>query len=137
MIELLRTAQLEDLLHRDQNGLDMPVQENGANLSSGEKQLICICRAILRKSSVIILDEATANIDVVTEQKVQRLISEELEGCTMITIAHRLNTIMQSDKVMVLSFGRIIEFDEPSRLAADPNSEFASLLKELEKEESD
>ena len=137
MIELLRTAQLEDLLHRDQNGLDMPVQENGANLSSGEKQLICICRAILRKSSVIILDEATANIDVVTEQKVQRLISEELEGCTMITIAHRLNTIMQSDKVMVLSFGRIIEFDEPSMLAADPNSEFASLLKELEKEESD
>ena len=115
----------------------MPVQENGANLSSGEKQLICICRAILRKSSVIILDEATANIDVVTEQKVQRLISEELEGCTMITIAHRLNTIMQSDKVMVLSYGRIIEFDEPSTLAADPNSEFASLLKQLEKDEND
>ena len=72
---------------------------------------------------------------MVTEQKIQRLISEEMAGCTMITIAHRLNTIMQSDKVMVLSFGRIIEYDEPATLAADPNSEFASLLQEIEREE--
>ena len=70
MIDLLRTARLEDLLHKDPRGLDMPIAENGANLSSGEKQLICICRAILRRSKVIILDEATANIDVVTEQKI-------------------------------------------------------------------
>ena len=70
MIDLLRTARLEDLLHKDPRGLDMPITENGTNLSSGEKQLICICRAILRRSKVIILDEATANIDVVTEQKI-------------------------------------------------------------------
>lgn len=137
MIDLLRTARLDDLLQRDRRGLDMPIQENGSNLSSGEKQLICICRAVLRRSKVIILDEATANIDVVTEQKIQSLIEEELQGCTMITIAHRLNTIMQSDKVMVLSYGRIIEFDEPNTLAADPNSEFASLLKQIEREEDD
>jgi len=115
----------------------MPIEANGTNLSSGEKQLICICRAILRNAKIVILDEATANIDVVTEQKIQRLIATEFEGCTVITIAHRLNTIMQSDKVMVLSFGRIIEFDEPATLAARPNSEFAHLLKELEKEESE
>lgn len=72
----------------------MPVEEGGKNLSSGEKQIICICRAILRRSKIIVLDEATASIDVVTEQKIQKLINEELEGCTMITIAHRLNTIM-------------------------------------------
>ena len=113
----------------------MVIRENGANLSSGEKQLICICRAILRSSKVVILDEATANIDVVTEQKIQRLISEEFEGSTMITIAHRLNTIMQSDKVMVLSYGQVLEFDDPATLAADPSSEFSGLLKEIELEE--
>ena len=67
MIKLLKTASLEDLLHKDPRGLEMPINENGSNLSSGEKQLICICRAILRRSKVVILDEATANIDVVTE----------------------------------------------------------------------
>ena len=60
-----------------------------------------------------------------------------MQGCTMITIAHRLNTIMQSDKIMVLSFGRIIEFDEPNTLAANPDSEFSSLLKKIEEEEND
>ena len=137
LIEVLRVAQLEDLLHKDRRGLDQTVQENGSNLSSGEKQLLCICRAILRRSKVIVLDEATANIDVVTEQKIQRLIAEEFDGCTMITIAHRLNTIMQSDKIMVLSYGQIIEFDEPATLAANPDSEFSSLLKELEQEETE
>lgn len=81
------------------------LDEGGANLSSGERQLICICRAILRRSKVVILDEATANIDVVTEQKIQELIQTQFKDSTMITIAHRLNTIIQSDKVMVLSFG--------------------------------
>ena len=83
------------------------VDDGGVNLSSGEKQLICICRAILRSSKVVILDEATANIDIVTEQKIQNLITNEFKESTMITIAHRLNTIIQSDKVMVLSYGQI------------------------------
>ena len=109
--------------------------EGGSNLSSGEKQLICICRAILRSSKVVILDEATANIDIVTEQKIQKLIALEFKGSTMITIAHRLNTIIQSDKVMVLSFGQILEFDQPATLMNDPNSEFSVLLREIEKEE--
>lgn len=70
IIELLHSAKLEDLLTKDSAGLNQEITENGQNLSSGEKQLICICRAILRSSKVVILDEATANIDVVTEQKI-------------------------------------------------------------------
>lgn len=110
---VLGKAQLNDLLARDERGLMMQITEGGTNLSSGERQLICICRAILRSSQVVILDEATANIDVVTEQKIQRLINDEFKTATMITIAHRLNTIIQSDKVMVLSFGKILEYDSP------------------------
>ena len=97
--------------------------------------MICICRAILRSSRVVILDEATANIDVVTEQKIQTLIANEFKESTMLTIAHRLNTIINSDKVMVLSYGKILEFDSPQNLMQDPNSEFTGLLKEIEKEE--
>lgn len=83
----------------------MKITEGGKNLSSGERQLICICRAILRKNRIVILDEATANIDVVTEQKIQTLIHEEFRTSTVITIAHRLNTIIKSDYVLVLSKG--------------------------------
>ena len=77
ILEVLVAAQLESLLHKDPLGLDQVLSDGGTNLSSGEKQLICICRAILRASKVVILDEATANIDVVTEQKIQQLISLE------------------------------------------------------------
>jgi len=135
IVEVLKEAQLEDLLNKNEKGLDQELTENGGNLSSGERQLICICRAILRSSKVVILDEATANIDVVTEQKIQRLIEMEFKESTMIVIAHRLNTIINSDKVMVLSFGEILEFDSPQNLMSDPASEFSELLKEIEKEE--
>lgn len=67
--------------------------------------MICICRAILRKNKIVLLDEATANIDIVTEQKIQELINVEFKEATVITIAHRLNTIINSDRVLVLSFG--------------------------------
>jgi ABC-type multidrug transport system fused ATPase/permease subunit len=83
------------------------------NLSSGEKSLVQICRAILRKNKIVLLDEATANIDIETEQMIQKLINEEFKDCTMITVAHRLQTIIKSDKVMVMSYGKVAEFDAP------------------------
>ena len=79
----------------------------------GERQLICIIRAILRSNKIVILDEATANIDVVTEQIIQRLIDEEFANASVICIAHRLNTIIRSDKVLVVDGGRALEFDSP------------------------
>lgn len=91
---LLNKAGLDYLVAREEKGIEFEVSENGSNLSSGEKQLICICRAILRKNKVVILDEATANIDIVTEQKIQTIIAQEFKSATVITIAHRINTII-------------------------------------------
>jgi len=94
-------------------GLYYKIKDAGSNLSSGEKQLVCICRAILQKNKVVLLDEATANIDIKTEKRIQKLISEEFKESTMIVIAHRLNTIIQSDRVLVLSHGTDLEYDSP------------------------
>ena len=94
-------------------GLKFKIQEEGKNLSVGERQLICIIRAILRHNRIVLLDEATANIDVVTEQAIQKLISEEFADATVLTIAHRLNTIIKSDKVLHLSKGTVLEYDSP------------------------
>lgn len=131
----MEKAQLQNLLESDPKGILQDVSENGQNFSSGERQLICICRAILRKSSIVILDEATANIDMVTEEKIQKLIETSFRDSTMLTIAHRLNTIINSDKILVLSFGRIKEYDSPKNLMKDPGSEFSQLLQEIKKEQ--
>jgi len=107
------------------------------NLSSGEKSLVQICRAILRKNKIVLLDEATANIDIETEQMVQKLINEEFKDCTMLTVAHRLQTIIKSDKVMVMSYGKVAEFDGPQQLLKNPKSHFTKLVNDLQKEEKD
>ena len=101
VIQLLKRAGLDHLLNHE--SLNFKVQEEGKNLSVGERQLLCIIRAILRQSKLVMLDEATANIDVVTEKTIQSLIKEEFEHATVLTIAHRLNTIINSDKVLFLS----------------------------------
>lgn len=107
------------------------------NLSSGEKALVQICRAILRKNKVVILDEATANIDIQTEETIQKLINEEFKGCTMLTIAHRLQTIIKSDRVMVMSYGKVAEFDSPANLMKNPKSHFTKLIDEISADEKD
>ena len=117
----------------DGKGLKFKVQDEGKNLSIGERQLICIIRAILRCNKIVILDEATANIDVVTEQAIQKLISEEFLGATVLCIAHRLNTIIRSDKVLVMDKGQAAEFDSPQALMADRKSIFSKMLKQMRK----
>jgi ABC-type multidrug transport system fused ATPase/permease subunit len=97
--------------------------------------LICICRAALQKNKVVLMDEATANIDVKTEELIQELIYKEFKESTVMTIAHRLNTIIQSDRVLVLHHGQKIEYDHPKTLMNDPETVFSQLVKEIEKEE--
>ena len=115
--------------------LEFQIESNGDNLSSGEKALICICRAVLKKSKIIILDEATATIDIKTEQIVQSLIDKSFKECTVIVIAHRLQTIKNSDKVLVLADGYKKEFGNPQKLLKDPNSEFSRLCAKMKKAE--
>ena len=108
-------------------GLNQEIEEGGSNLSVGEKQLICITRAILRKSKIIIMDEATASIDYKTEEMIQKAINELLNESTLITIAHRIKTIINYDRIMTLDNGKVIDFDTPKNLINDKTSLFYEL----------
>ena len=107
--------------------LDRKIEQNGTNLSVGEKQLICICRAILRKTKIIVMDEATANIDMTTEEKIQKALEYALDNSTVITVAHRIKTIINYDKILVLNNGEIVEFDTPDNLIKNEKSLFYQL----------
>ncbi|XP_067897765.1 ATP-binding cassette sub-family C member 5-like [Heterodontus francisci] len=108
--------------------LDSEVVENGENFSVGERQLICVARALLRRCKILVLDEATAAMDTETDSLVQETIRESFAECTMLTIAHRLNTVLSCDRIMVLSQGQVVEFDEPSVLLANENSRFCAMF---------
>lgn len=112
------------------NGLDCRIQEGGSNLSVGQRQLLCLARVLLAPSKVLVLDEATAAVDVETDVILQETIRSEFRDRTILTIAHRLNTIMDSDRIIVLSAGKIAEFDKPSVLLQNKDSLFYSLCKQ-------
>lgn len=115
---------------KPQVGLNARVLEGGSNLSSGQKQLLCLARALLKKSQVLVLDEATAAVDVQTDKIIQETIRSNFKDKTILTIAHRLDTIMDSDRVLVLERGQVKEFDSPETLLKDTEGEFYSLCKE-------
>lgn len=95
--------------------------------SVGQRQLICLARALLRKTKILLLDEATASVDHNTDELIQNTIKKEFADCTILTVAHRLNTIMDSSRIMVLDKGRIVEFDPPQVLLSKKRSVFYSM----------
>ena len=126
MIDCLQSIGMEYILEED--GLNFMVKENGDNLSAGERQLICMARAMIRKSKIIIMDEATSSIDYNTEQLIQQAILTKLKDSTVITIAHRIKTILEYDKIIVFEQGKLIEQGSPKELIDKKDGHFYNLF---------
>ncbi|GKV43850.1 hypothetical protein SLEP1_g51099 [Rubroshorea leprosula] len=128
--EALDKCQLGDEVRKKEGKLDSPVSENGENWSMGQRQLVCLGRVLLKKSKVLVLDEATASVDTATDNLIQRTLREHFFDCTVLTIAHRITSVLDSDMVLLLNHGLIEEYDSPARLLENKSSSFAQLVQE-------
>ncbi|QHN90835.1 ABC transporter C family member [Arachis hypogaea] len=128
--EALDKCQLGDEVRQKEGKLDSSVSENGENWSMGQRQLVCLGRVLLKKSKVLVLDEATASVDTATDNLIQQTLRLHFVDSTVITIAHRITSGLDSDMVLLLHQGLIEEYDSPSKLLEDRSSSFAQLVAE-------
>jgi len=134
---ILRRIHLANAIEDLPKKLDSDLGEDGSNFSLGQRQLICVGRALLKRSKILLLDEASSSIDLETDYLLQQTLRSEFADCTTITIAHRLATIMDSDRVLVLDAGTVKEFDTPGNLLSNPNSLFFLLHQQTQSSSHD
>ncbi|KAJ3321041.1 hypothetical protein HDU76_000167 [Blyttiomyces sp. JEL0837] len=128
--DALSRSGLKSKVAESGGGLDSKVTDGGENLSVGQRQLLCLSRAMLKKPRILIMDEATANVDFETDALIQKAIRDDFRDATVLTIAHRLNTIIDYDRVLVMEEGRVVEFDKPGVLLGDEGSRFKGMVDE-------
>ncbi|WP_368406634.1 ABC transporter ATP-binding protein [uncultured Slackia sp.] len=128
-----KVARCDEFVERLPNGYDTLIGENGGRLSGGERQRISIARALLKNAPIVLLDEATASLDVENETQVQAALSELLQGKTVLVIAHRMRTVDNADKIVVLEGGRVVEQGSPAELREKPEGRYSRML-ELQRE---
>ncbi|KAJ7974098.1 ABC transporter C family member 10-like [Quillaja saponaria] len=128
--EVLGKCQLRESVQQKEEGLDSLVVEDGSNWSMGQRQLFCLGRALLRRSRILVLDEATASIDNATDLILQKTIRTEFADCTVITVAHRIPTVMDCTMVLSISEGKLVEYDKPTNLVKREGSLFGQLVNE-------
>jgi len=128
--EALDCCQLGDEVRKKELKLDSPVIENGENWSVGQRQLVCLGRVILKRSKILVLDEATASVDTATDNLIQKTLRQQFSEATVITIAHRITSVLDSDMVLLLDNGVAVERDTPARLLEDKSSLFSKLVAE-------
>merc|ERR1712176_352556 len=126
--DVLKKVEMGEAIAQLPKGLDDVVAEGGENFSQGQRQLLCIARSLIRQPRILVMDEATASIDNETDGIIQRMIRENFQNATVLTIAHRLNTIMDSDRVLVLDDGHIAELDTPLNLMAKESGHFKAMV---------
>ncbi|XP_059662248.1 ABC transporter C family member 10-like [Cornus florida] len=128
--EVLEKCQLREAVQEKKEGLNSSIVQDGSNWSLGQRQLICLGRAILKRRKILVLDEATASIDNATDSIIQKTIRTEFADCTVITVAHRISTVMDCTMVLSISDGKLVEYDEPMKLMNKEDSLFGQLVKE-------
>lgn len=126
--DVLGGVNMREAISKLKEGLESKVDPMGENFSTGQRQLLCLARAMLRKPRVLIMDEATANVDMESDQLIQVCLRKDFTNSTIITIAHRLNTVIDYDRILVLDRGEIKEFDSPSKLLDNPDGLFARMV---------
>lgn len=123
----LEKAHLAKMVSDHPEKLLLITADGGSNLSVGQRQLVCLARALLRDTRILLLDEATSQMDGDTDQLIQATLRDSFSQCTLLTIAHRLHTVLDYDRILVLDDGRVREFDSPERLLSDTSSTFFAM----------